>query len=99
MLEPGIAGGAALVAQGAHETGGLVIIGDDDAALAGGDLLVGVEGVDAIIAQAPGLAALVFRAERFTRILDDRQAIDRGNLVDGVHIGGLAEHIHRQDGL
>ena len=99
VLEPGIAGGAALVAQGAHEIGGLVIVGHDDAALAGGDLLVGVKGVDAVIAQAAGLAALVFRAQRLARILDDRQPELVGDPADGVHIGGLAEHIHRQDGL
>ena len=81
MLEPGIAGGAALVAQGAHETGGFVIIGHDHAALAGGDLLVGVEGVDAIVAQAAGLAALVFGAQRFAGILYDRQPVLVGDLA------------------
>ena len=99
VLQPGIADGAALVAQGAHEIGGGGIICDDNPALAGGDLLVGVEGEYAEIANGPGRAALVFGSESLAGVFDDRQLILPGNPQDRVKIGGLTEDVDGQDGF
>ncbi len=99
VLQPGVTGRAALVAQGAHEICRLLVIGDDHPALAGGDLLVRVEGKHTVIPQGTGRAAFVGTAQSFAGILDHRQVVLFGDGVDPVIIRRLAEHIHRQDGL
>ena len=65
MLQPGIARRASLIAQGAHEVRGFIVIGDDDPAFAGCDLFVRIKREDAKVTERAGLFSFVGRAQRF----------------------------------
>ncbi len=97
VREPAHAGVAALIAHGLAESGDLVVVGDDHAALAGGDLLVGIEAEDTRVAEAAGHAALVICAERFAGVLDHTQLVLSGDCADAIEVGGLSEHVDRNE--
>ena len=66
-------------------------------ALAGRELLVGVEAEDRRIAAPPdGRAVRVPRAERLAGVLDDPEPVPRRDLLERGHVGGVAEDVHRQ---
>ena len=66
---------------------------------AGGDVLGRVERKRGQIAGGADAPALVIRANRVRGVLDDDNAVAGGNGVDGVHVAGLAEQMHGNDGL
>ena len=72
--EPGAVVGAALVAQAGQRAGELVVIGQDDAALGGRELLVGVEAVDGRVAERAELAAVVGTVDGLAGVLDAGRA-------------------------
>ncbi len=96
VLQPGISGGAALIAQRLHQAAAGVVVGDHHTAFAGGDLLVRVKGEHAVIGQHAGPAVFIFCAQRFAGILDHLEAVLAGGFVQRVVISGLAKHVHRQ---
>ena len=69
------------------------------AALAGRDLLVGVEGENAVIAQRARQPPFVLCAQSLAGIFDHLQPVLLGSFEDGVHVRRLPKHIHRQDGF
>ena len=99
MLQPRVAGRAALIAQGAHEVRGLVVIGDDDAAFAGGDLFVRVKREDAVLTHSACRFAFVRCTEGFAGIFDNGETVFTRHCVDGVHVGGLTEDVDGEDGF
>ncbi len=90
---------AALVSHGAGEVGQVVVVGDDHAALAGGDLLVGVEGEHAAVAEVAGGPAAEVPAQGLAAILDHGQLVRAGNPLVAVEVGRVPEHLHGQNGL
>ncbi len=99
MLEPGVAHGSSLIAQGAHEIGSFVVICDDQAAFARGDLFIGIESKYAVVPKGPGRLSFIFTAESLARIFDYGQVILFRNGIDLIIVRRLAEHIHRQQRL
>ena len=49
------------------------------------------------IAERAHRPAAIVRAERLRRVLDHAQVVLRGEREDRVHVGGLAEEMHRDD--
>jgi hypothetical protein len=80
VLEPGAHLGAALVAHGAAEGGDLVVVGDDHTALAGGHLLIGVEGEGSGIAKGAELATAIVGPEGLAGVVNDAQIVLRSDL-------------------
>src|ERR1019366_9043594 len=102
VLEPGVGGGAALIAEAAHVCGEFGAAGDDHAAFAGGDLLVGVEGEDGDVAKpADGTCAasgVDGSAEGFAGVFDERKVVALGDGYEDGHVGGNAEGVDGEDG-
>ena len=72
----------------------------DHAALAGGDLLVGVEAEHGRVAAAADRRAVgVAGAQRLAGVLDDRQVVAARDRLEGAHLGRVAEDVHGQDRL
>ena len=99
VVEPGVEDVAALVAQRAEQLRPVLATGDDHPALAGGDLLVRIEGEHRGIAQRASLPILISGADGFAGVLDHRQAMPVGSGEERVHIGGLAESMDGEKGL
>src|SRR5262249_33958433 len=74
------------------------VVGDDHAALARGDDLVGVEAEAARGAEARHRAALRARARGLAGILDDGEAVSASQLEDGIEVERVAEEVHGEDG-
>ena len=93
---------AALVAQGAAGGGEGVVVGDDHAAFAGGDLLVGVEGEDAGPAEASRSArspGATCPPKPFAGVFDQDQLVLLGELLELDHPAGVAEGFDGDDRL
>ncbi len=77
------------------------IIGGDDPALAGGDDLhrVKAEHGHLRVPAAADFVALKRPADGVRRVLDDGEAIARGQPADDVHAAGLPGEVHRDDHL
>ena len=89
---------AAVVAQDADLLGDGVVVGGDQAAVAeAAEVLAREEAVGAGIADAAGHASAVGGAEGLGAVLDDLQTVFLGDRADLVHVGRLAEQVHRQD--
>src|SRR5438876_618042 len=87
-------------AMGAQQTGSLgyaIVVGGDDAALAGGDVLGGVEG-EAARAPATGSPAVLLGSVRLGCVLNDDEAMAVGYLLDTRHLGGVAVQVDGHDG-
>ena len=98
MVEPAHVGGAALVALAAQPRRTRRPGRDDHPALAGGHLLVGVEGEGGEVAAAADHAALgVDRAERLAGVLEDAEAVAGGERLQLRHRRRVAEDVDRQD--
>ncbi len=97
--EPTAAGIAALVAETAAHVGELAIVGDDHAAFAGGDLLVGIEAEDAAAAEGSDFAFFVAAAEAFAGVFDEGDFVAGCELGEIVHAGGIAEGFDGEDGF
>ena len=88
------------VAQHAHRLRLLVVVGDDDAALAtGAEVLARIEAEAAGQADAAGARASIFSAVRLAGILDDGNAVALGDRRDRVHVGHLAVEMDGHDRL
>jgi hypothetical protein len=94
VIEPAHVRRAALVALGVDL---LLVLGGaerDHAALARGQLLVGVEAERRrVAAPADRDAVGVHGAERLAGVLDDRQPV----ALEGRHVGGIAEDVHGEE--
>ena len=75
------------------------VVGDDDAAFAGGDLFVRIEAEDAAAAEGAGLAALVGGAQGFAGILNEGDLVAGGEHGDLVHADGIAKGLDAENGL
>ena len=95
MLQPGISGCASLVAQGAHETGRFIIIGNNQSTFPGSNLFVGIEGKNAIITQGTGRAAFIFCPKCLAGIFDNRDIEFIRDFSNRVVVSRLAEDIYR----
>ena len=80
----------------ATDEGGFVV-GDEEAALTAGEVLVLVEAEGGSITEGAHLAALAGCAHRLTGIFDHRQAMAPGDRHDGVHVAGDAPVVHDQN--
>ena len=99
MLQPGARIGPALVAQAENVLEDVIVVGRDDATLARGHLLVGIEREDRRRPVGADLATLTDRAECLGPILDDREPVALGDRGDRLDVAGLAEDVHRDDRL
>ena len=99
MLQPGARIGPALVAQAENVLEDVIVVGRDDATLARGHLLVGIEREDRRRPVGADLATLTNRAECLCPILDDREPVALGDRRDRLDVAGLAEDVHRDDRL
>src|ERR1019366_455609 len=98
VLQPLARMGASLVALRPGERGNLRALGYDHATLTGGDLLVGIEREHPGLTERSNLAALVFSANRFARILNHPKAVFSSDAENGRQIGRVSESMHRQNG-
>lgn len=87
------------VAQAAAGLGQLLVVGDDHAAFAGGDVLVGVEAEGADIAEAAAGAAFVGLSMHLSGVFEHFQAVLTGQFQHRVDIYRQAEDVDHHDGL
>jgi len=93
-----VTGPLAVVTQEPTLFGYLVGVGGDHAALAGGHVLGGVEGVARAGADGAGHAGLVERAVGLAGVLYNGDSAGVGYVHDFVHGGGKAEEMDENDG-
>ena len=97
MVEPAHVGRAALVALGVDALLGLGRRRHHRAALAGGELLVGIEGEHRQVAPRAHRGAVGVRAaERLAGVLHEPQRAVGGEPLEGRHVGRVSEDVHRQ---
>src|SRR5262249_23522446 len=94
VREPAVEHVAALIAQAAEERVPSLLGRDDHAALAGRDLLVGVEGEHAGLPQAADRPPTIAGADRLAGVLDDGNAVRAAEGENGIHVRRLAEDVH-----
>src|SRR6185295_11649651 len=99
VREPAVEHVAPLIAEAAEEPVPLSVRRDEHTALAGRHRLVRVEGEHTRVGESAGGAALVGGANRLARVLDDGETVAAGDGENRIHVGGLAEDVHRDDGL
>ena len=89
---------AAVGAERTEDFAVLLVVGGDDAPLAGGDDVghVGAEGGQ--VGQGAGRLTLVERAVGLGGVLHHEESVLFGDGVDGVHFGRFAHEVHRHDG-
>ena len=88
-----------VLAQLAQARGELGVLGGDHAALAGGDHLARVQREARQRAERADRPALVGRADRARRVLDEQQPALVGEREERVHVGGQPDLVDRHDGL
>ncbi len=87
-----------VVAVQAHRLGGGGVVGGDRAAVAQRpEVLARVEAEGGGVAERARRPALVGGAVRLAGVLDDRQAVSRGDLGERVHVHGLPVQVHGHD--
>ena len=86
-----------MAAEHAQARGHLVALGGHHAALPGGDDLVAEEAEDAHVAEAAGGAAAVQGSVRLGGVFEHEEAMPARDGADGVHIGGVAVEVRRDD--
>ena len=74
------------------------VVGREHPALAGGEVLGGVEAEGREAADRADLAAAVPGLRRVRGVLDHREPVARGERADRVHLAGPARHVHRHQG-
>ncbi len=72
-------------------------VGQDGSALAGGDLLVGVEAEDGEIAEGANATLMKFSADGFAGVFDDHQIVSRGEVAQNEHVCRDAEGMDDED--
>src|SRR5215470_12317041 len=91
-------GELAEVADRPHSIGELGVLGDDHAALAGRDDLVGVQTEAAHAAEPADPTPLVTRAGGLGRVLDNDEPVSGGQLEQRVEVHRMAEEVHEKNG-
>src|SRR6516225_2009208 len=99
MTQPGAILSATLVAHAAAKLGEIGIVGNDHSALAGGHLLVGIEGETGQVAERTRLLSAIGSADGLAGILDDLEVILAGDFANGLHVARQAKNVNRQDSL
>ena len=90
----------AVVAQGSHFFGQIMVIGGDRAGVAErAEVFTGVETGRGGVPQATGFASMVQRALRLGVVFDDLESVPGRDFHDGIHVGGLAVEMNRHDGF
>jgi hypothetical protein len=90
----------AVVAQDAETLGEIRVAGDHRTGLTeGAEVFAGVKAKAGGMAEGSDALALVFGAMGLTGILDDGELVIPGETQDGIHIGGLAEEVDRDNGF
>ena len=79
--------------------GDLIVVGDEDAAFTGMNMLVVVEAVSANIRHRPGHLALVMGSRRLGGVGNHLKTVFSCDRHQSVHIGGVAKDIYRHDRL
>ena len=87
-----------LILELAHPHHERLVVGHDQAALAGRDGLVRRERKTAGAAERPETTAGMARSQRFRGVLDDRDAARRGDLEDAFDGRGASADVDRNDG-
>ena len=99
VLRSEAVGRVALIVDREESAVQLLIVGDDHAAVAAGDGLVLVEAVDAGRPDPADPLPLVRRTERLGAVLDERDAVAIGDVLELVEPRRRAEHVDDEDGL
>ena len=89
--------GAALVDEASQLDRDRVVVGRDQPALGGGQLLVGIEAVHGGVPVGADVSAANRRADGFAGILDHRQPVLLGNHVDRLDVARIAKDVDRHD--
>ncbi len=99
MLEPAAVIGAPLIAERAQQSPRLFGVRRDHPALAGGDLLVRIEGERRVDPVRTDRLALVLGAEGLARILDEHEAVLVGDRAQLVELARVAVDVDADDRL
>ena len=99
VLEPAAAVGATLVAKALEQAPLVLGVGRDDAALAGRDLLVRIEGEHRGGTVGANGRAAIAGAERFAGVLDERQPVPLGERAQRLELTRVAEDVDGDDRL
>src|SRR5882757_10232254 len=87
-----------LAAEESSSSGDVRVGGYEDAAFAGGDLFVGIEGERGGVAEGSNFFPAHFGAQGFAGVFDYSEFVAAGNLTDGVDFCGIAEGVDYEDG-
>lgn len=100
VIHPGSGVVASLIGEASKDLGVRVVVGDDDTALAGGHLLVGIEGEDGgfDVRIAADAVAVAFGSDGLAGVLYDREVVLAGDGSDRIDVARLAEDINGNDG-
>ena len=94
-----VLGAATMSAHQARAVGERIVFGGEQAGIAeSAEVLRRKEREAAELADGPDLFALEAGAEGLCGILDDGQAVGRGDGREGAHVGRQPEQVYRQDG-
>ena len=100
MAIPDIAGGPrAAIGKATRQLGNLFVVGKQNPALSGGDVLAHLEAECAAIADRSSAIAFPLRAPTMTGILDDTQPIFSTEGLVSVHVYGDTTEMHWEDGF
>ena len=97
VLVPCAAGDAAAVVDRAASLGQSVVVGEDDAPFAAGEVLGRLEGERAQVADGADAAAAIFRAVGVGGVLDHREVVPPGDVQHGVHVHRQAAEVDGDD--
>jgi hypothetical protein len=89
----------ALVVEGERPPVGLFVVGDHDAAVAGGDGLIDVEAEASCRSDGTHRLAPVGRSRRLAAVLDQQQPVRVRDCFQLFQARGVAEHVHSENGL
>jgi hypothetical protein len=90
--------GFGVVADEAQALGDLDVVGHEDAAFAGVDVLVVIEAEAADIGERAGGLAVIQRTRSLCAVGDELEAVLPGEGAEGVHVGRLTCDVHGEDG-
>jgi hypothetical protein len=97
VFEPGAHLGPALVAKASAKFCRLPIVGYDYSALAGRDLLVGIERKSRRVSKSSQLAAPEFGSQSLTRVVDNFQPVLLGDPKNLIPIRRMPEDVDRHN--
>ena len=89
---------ATLIPQATAECSEVGVVRDDHAALAGGQLLVAVEGEDAHVADRANLATTIVGGNGFAGVFNDMEVELTGELEERLHVAGETENVDWENG-